>query len=387
MFPVSNRFLRACKNSGKRKTVVDVYQDNIKVLADIPVVGGSIRVDRNSRSRRSGSMDIGSPDLFPKFTSDILAPLGTEIIIRSGMVYPDGDEELIPLGTFIITDISAEEENGLLPRVEFMDRAHRVFETSTHNADEAEVTVFGDPISGHTTQAALESMIVYPAPGWPSSPLWGLTIQQNLPDIPIPGGQFAGDTDRWEIAQSLATSMGCEIFFDNFGQCVCQRVPGITSSTTFDDAIWTIEPGEGGTLISLSTSISRNDTYNSVVVLGSTPDGATKQPMATVYDLNISSPTYYHGPFGKKTLRVSDSKLTTEKQCKTAAQGILKNTLGIAKNVTFGAIANPALDAGDIILLKYPDGRQELHIIDSYDLPFSQGIMTAETRSVQLAVG
>ena len=388
MYPVSSRFLKTIRRSGDRKTVVDVYQGAVKMASDIPVIDGSLKVDRNSRSRRSGSLTLGDPSFFPKVSSGLFAPYSTEIVIRSGLVYTDGSEELVPLGVFLVNDNQADEAEGLIPTIQFFDRAHRVYETSTHVSDGGPLMLpTNHPFSGSPAQTAIETILSYPAPGWPTNTLWGVYIDPALSNPILPGGSFEGDTDRWQVALDLAEIMGADVYFDVFGSAVVKPVPGITPDTKSTDAVFTINSGEDGVMISLSQNITRENTYNRVVMLGATPDGESPQAMAVVADTNPASPTYWNGLFGKKTLRVSNSRLVSDEQCLIAAQAKLKNSLGLSKNVSFGSIANPALDVGDIILVIYPDGTEEIHLLDSFDLPLGNGSMTGTTRTIQLAVG
>lgn len=377
--------MKAIKTSGKRKTVVDVYMNGALIDADIPVIGGEITVDRNSRTRRSGSITVGDPSFFPKFDDNTFTPYGVEIGIRHGIVYPDGTEELIPQGIFLINSISADEAEGLIPTIEFFDRAHRVFETSTHVTDGGPNMVGDQTFAGSRVHDALRAVIDYASPNWPNAnQLWSLTIDSSLSNPTIPGGQFEGDTDRWKLAQDLAAMMGAEVYFGTDGNAVCIPIPSITVQELPPD--WEVFSGEDGVMVSAAQTVTREETYNSVVMLGSTPSGTERQARAIVYDLNPASKTYYYGPFGKKTLRLSDQRLTSDEACYTAANGVLKNSLGIAKKVEFSATSNPALDAGDIIKITYPDGLEELHLLDSFNIPFANGVMSASTRSIQLAV-
>jgi hypothetical protein len=387
MYGVSPRFLLAIRDSGKRKTVVDFYNGTAPVLTDVPVIGGSITVDRNSRSRRSGSLILGDPSLFPKTTADFLAPYGIEIRIRTGVVYSDGTEELVPLGVFLLNDISASEAGGMVPSVDFFDRAQRVFETSTHVVEGGHNVIGGTPFAGSPVHDCLESTLVYPAPNWASgSPLWSLTIHITLGNPRVPGGMFMGDTDRWKMATDLAEMIGGEVYFNVQGNAVVNPIPSITTATGQVNSVFELNSGEDGVLVDVSQHVTREETYNSVVMLGATPGNGAPQPIGKAFDLVSTSKTYWEGLFGKKTLRVSNNKLTNNTDCQYAAEQILKNVLGIAKNVDFGGLANPALDGGDVITVTYSDGTKELHIIDSYTMDFATYRMSGTTRSIQLAV-
>lgn len=387
MYPVTDRFLTAIKQPGQRKTVIDVYQGQAKVLSDLPVIDGSLRVDRSSRNRRSGSLTVGDPSLFPRLSNSILAPYSTEIVIRSGVVYRDGSEELVPLGVFLVNDTAADEAAGLIPSINFFDRAQRVYESSTLVADGgAQYGIAGQTFSGYPASQAIEATLLYPAPGWPTNSLWGMSITPGLLDPVLPGGQFDGDTDRWQLAVDLAELMGAEVFFDVAGNAIVQPVPGITSSTTDDDVVWTVAAGEGGTLTSAEQVITREFTYNGVVVIGPAPSEDIQQIRAVAVDNNVASPTYWNGLFGKKTLRISNERITTLEQAQGIAEAKLKEVLALSKNVNFGGVANPALDVGDVIKIVYNDGTSEIHLLDSFTFPLDGGPMTGTTRTIQIAV-
>lgn len=383
MYPVSDRFLGAIPKSGKRKIVADVYTDSkyVPILSDLPVIDGSLSVDRNSRSRRSGSLTLGDADLFPVelVRETGLEPYGAEIVIRCGFVYPDGTEELVPMGVFLITDVEANESRGRLPTIQFYDRAQRVYETSTHVTDGGPQIFVGQYIN-----QALPEVVAYSAPGWPTDPRFSCTVDPALPAVKIPGGYLSGETDRWQICEEMATAISAEIYFNVFGEAIVKPPPFIDATTTAADAVWTVSYDIGdkkGVLVDADRRLTRESTYNAVVVLGATPESGN-QPIGIAYNTASQSKTNWYGTFGKKTLRINNSLLTTSAQCTSAAQSELRNVSGLHKQVSFQALFNPALDAGDIVQVIYSDGISELHLIDSISFNFSQWSMSAETRTV-----
>lgn len=385
MYPVSQKFINAIAVSGVRKTVADIYYGSQVVIKDLPVVDGHLSVDRKSEVRRSGSITIGDPTLFPTLNAASgLEPYGIEIVIRSGFVYTDS-EELVPLGVFIVDKVSGTEKEGLFPTINFFDRAKRVAETSTF-------VVEGGPQSfgGKTVQEGLATTLGYPAPGWPTSPLWNVTVNPTLPVITIPGGFGDGDTDRWQLAVDLATAIGGEPYFNVLGAAVVNPIPYLGPDTVVTAAVWTVtaEFGTGrGNMLNADRSITRDGVYNSVLVLGASANGTTAQAFGQAYDDNPASKTFYGGLFGRKCLRVKNTALTTNDQCIVAARNLLRNYLGLARNLTLDSLCNPALNEGDIIQVFYPDLTTELHLVDSFEIPFGSdvGSMTIRTRTVQYA--
>jgi hypothetical protein len=185
----------------------------------------------------------------------------------------------------------------------------------------------------------------------------------------------------------MAIAIGGEVYFDVYGEAVCAAPPAISQDTSINEVVWEITPDTGdglGNLITVTRNLTRENTYNCVVVVGATPEEGKPQPIGIAFDLAAQSKTNFNGPFGKKTLRIQNQILTTNAQCLKAAQAQLKDVLGLSKHVHFVALFNPALDAGDIVNLVYPDGLEELHLIDSINFQIgSSWGMAATTRTIQ----
>lgn len=387
MYSVSDRFLQTIAQGGRRKTVVDLYYGAgsswVRIENDIPVVAGSIKCDSGSRSRRSGNITVGDPALFPLIdNSSELNPYGTEMVVRTGFVYADNTEELIPMGIFGIDDISGDEATGLFPEVAMFDRAQRVYDMSTHVADSGPQLFGGDYAS-----QALRTTVEGAAPGWADNhPLWTVTLQSGITDFLIPTGFYNGATDRWKMAEDLALSMGGEVYFDRDGMCQVRPPPIITDESDAADSVWECGVGEGtGVLMTAARIVSRSNTYNSVVMLGATGQEGKPQAFAAVYDLDTRSKTYYNGPFGKKTLRVSNAAISSDSQAYAAAISKLRSTVGLSRTLSFDALCNPALDPGDMITVGFLNGTFELHLVDSIDIDLLNGKMQIGTRSTQYA--
>lgn len=383
MEAVSEAFLDAVRQSGKRKTVVDVYYgtNTSPIMTDLPVVSGEIRYDRSSAVRASGSLVIGDPSLLMD-----LEPWGIEIVIRSGVVYPNGQEELVQMGVFMIDSESFEEAEGRIPTIEFFDRAQRVSEKSLFVSNPA--------FPGQLATDVLNALILSPAPGYPTAPLWALLYDEDsiVVNPRLPGGFYNGSVDRWAFVLQIADLLaGSEIFFQRDGDAILQIPPAITPTTTAADAVWTVDADQGdntGVMISSSVKVSRENAYNGVLIRGSTPSKAgAKQVYGTAYDLDPNSRTYWYGPFGKKRYDTSNQALTTKAQCATAAAKMLKTFNGLSRTCSFGSLINPALSVGDIIEVVNLDGDSEVYMVETLQIPFGEGTMTGSTSSVQYSGG
>lgn len=364
MHSVSAKFLDAIEFSYKTKTVIDVYYGTLSspIKRDIPVSDVTIKMDRNSDSRVSGSMVVVDDSLLKT-----LEPWGTEIVIRSGVSYPNGTEELVPMGVFRIDSDGWEERPESIPTVEFYDRAQALIDTQT---------VQDQDLSGKFVKGEMSNKLSFSLPGLGAT----ITFHPDLEDVKLPGGTiFSGN--HWDFIKLGAEAMGGEAYFDRSGNLQVGLIPAVTEETVEADAVWTVNVGTGGVLISANRGVTRAETYNGIGMYGAAnSDGA--RPFAQVFDTNPKSPTFYGGPFGRKTLRMENESLTTAAQCENAARQQLKNLAGLSRTVGFTSLANPALDVGDILNFEFFND-QEFHLLDSMDITLGTGSMSCGTRATQ----
>lgn len=374
MLSVSDQFLSAVRNGGRRKTVADLYYGSavVPIMTNIPIASGTVSVDRKSDIRRSGSLTLAADDL------DLSAfqPNGIEITIRSGFSYVSGGEELVPLGVFRVDKMNWSEGSSKTIHMQFYDRgkAHSDVEVmipkSWSNQSVQNLIEFYNnyTFAGH---GYIPDLII--------NPIYNTTIHHT-------GGTHGG-ANHMVIVKNLAEAQGGEQFFNVLGQHCYDFPPDISSTTTEEDAVWIVSVGDTGVLVEADRTITRDDTYNAVIMYGATIDNTEgTRVFAEAFDADPASPSYFSGPFGRKSRKYENNSLTTKSACQIAANSLLKNHLGLAKTVNFTSLWNPALDVGDIILFVFLDGSKELHIVDSLNFDLASGEMTGNTRSRQYLV-
>jgi hypothetical protein len=398
MQPVSSRFLAALRGPYVRTVTADLYYSRALVVSGLPIVDGSITVDRTSKTRRSGSVTIGDPTFYPTFAGSPLAPYGAELNIKWGIRYPDGTTENVSLGWFRIQDVSQEtapsQSNGGLPVVDFFDRSQAVDDAG-----------FLDPIDrGGVRVTSLLTHLIQDV-----VPYAAVSISSGLVDGTVPGG-VTFDGSRWDAVTACAGYLLADAYFDVTGNLAVVPVPSLTQSTPTSAAVWTMDAStpaavaaggsSTGVLVSAKRSVSRAGVYNAVSAYGATT-GSAAPPTGYAVDTDPRSPTYF-GPspnygnpasnsaFGAQTYRYSNNLLTTNAQCQAAAQTQLSNFLGLARSLSFVTCPNPALEAGDIVQVVYPDGKKELHLLDSFTIPLGPSAQfsgTTRTLTYQLSGG
>lgn len=105
MYAVSDSFKEAVKKSHVTIVKVEVFDvSNGSIISTAQPISGSVSIDSRRSVRRECSLEFVDTDgtLVPQNNrSAIFLPYNREIKIYRGVVFPDGTEELVPLGVFV----------------------------------------------------------------------------------------------------------------------------------------------------------------------------------------------------------------------------------------------------------------------------------------------
>lgn len=371
MYTVSQKFLETIRRSHTPVFYVDVYRGGVRQTPSqyqalgMPLdKGGQVVVDCGSQVRRSCTLTIADPSLDPTTAQSLLAPYGTELVISRGVQYPGGTIEWVPLGWFRVdtartTKSGQHGATGI--QVTGRDRSAYIVEdeftattTSTQSTVVAEIrALIADAMPSHV-------------PG----------LHDLTGDATTCPPQAYDQRSRADAIDALATSISAEFFIAGDGTPTLKRVP--TAATA---PVWTIDAGIAGVLIQADTSVDRSGIYNGWVVTGERTDG-TAGAYALVTDNDVSSSTYWSGPFGKKPGRFSSPVLTSDAQCTSVGTALLARSSAAGWRIDLTSIPNPALDGSDVIVALLPDGRQQFHIVDAVTIPLDvESEMPVRTRS------
>lgn len=367
MRPVSDRWdVSVGHKVVSRATLIDGATETVLTAA----VEGTVTLDAGAAIRGRCDVTIvddGSIGLVPTSATDSLAPYGNEIKLERGLRYPDGTEEYASLGIFRIDEATASEGgDGVRVRVTGLDRASRIVDARFEEA-------YGI-WSGTAYTTAILTL-----------------LQSAYPDIdhdfaasslttPALFGEVGGD--KWALAQSMATSMGMELYFDGDGVCVLRPIPTAISGQAVAD----LHDGEGGVLVSTDSRWTRQGAYNRVIATGENTEEGVAPVRGVATDDNPLSPTYYYGPFGRVPAFYVSEFLTTNGQAADAAAGELARQLGTSRQISFGSVVNPALEPSDVVSVRREAlDLDEEHVIDTLTIPLApEGAMSGTTRTVQV---
>lgn len=192
-------------------------------------------------------------------------------------------------------------------------------------------------------------------------------------------GLIDGDSDE---VKSIATVLGASVHPNHAGVWEVAAIPSLA-----DPQQWTLSIGEGGSLLQVTESLTRERVYNAVVVNGaSTDEGAPTFGPVIVADDDPLSQTYAsrspdEGGFGMKPIFYTSDKFTSERQLEETAKAMLAPRLGLKQELSFEQLYDPAKSAGDVgLLTATPDGEQKV-LVDSIDYDLVACTMSAKTRT------
>lgn len=355
MWPVSAVFLRTIRDSHESLASLQ-YHNGDGAWRELTVVDGQVTADRGSQTRWSLDATVTGVDMSEQglnaYTSRLQAYRGVRL--------PSEQVEWVPLGQYRVESVSADvgadtlAVTGLSREIVVSDSKFLTPRTVRGDAEAAVTTLIREAIPDAYVDFRAESTQL---------------------------GPITEDADRWTVIDgdsddpSIGRALGAEVYTDGIGRFVVAPVPTIQ-----DEPVWIADEG---VLVTAAHELSRDGVYNVVVASPeSTEEGADNRP-GYAWDDDPASPTFAGydplnpmstaGPFGLVVQHYSSSALKTYGDCVRAAQGILADSLGLAQQVSFTSLANPALVPGDVVRVAPPGERPGNHVIDSLSIDLIGG--------------
>jgi len=340
-------------------------------LATLNVDKGSVKVDAKSAIRRTCSVhlvtDRTTANLVPNTGFDTLSPFGNELRLYRGIRYPDGTDEYVPLGVFIMTDIGISDSNeGVEITVEGEDRSLKVsrnkwlepYQVTNGSLEDAIQDLLEDRFDDVET----------------NFPVTNVTINQV-----VLGAE--NENDPWKDAVELCELVGFDLFFDANGIVTMRQFPSLDGAVVVASYV----EGDNSTITSIKRNISSKETYNGVIY---TIEGSEVETPIRVeaWDEDTTSPTYRFGVFGEAPTFITSSLLTTEAQALRAAYSLLNRFIGAQETIAWNGLVDPTLDANDVVYIRNTGAKiDRVVIIDSLEIPLAPDEqLTADARAVRV---
>jgi hypothetical protein len=358
MYPVSNAFLAAVRQSHVSMVRVEIYDiANDKVISTVSPIEGEVTIDNRRTIRRQCSLTFVDAfgDLVPKNNrSAIFLPYNRELRVYRGVKFADGSEELVPLGVFILTDVNiTDTAQGVKIEVQGSDRSLKVQKAkfTDHNFYISDGTAKETAIDQILKNRFPKVKTIFPATNQVTTLLYP-TLDQS--------------SDPWKESLKIAESAGMDLYFDEVGTCRMRPIP----DPDVDLPVQTYKDTVDSVLTQLSRNLSSSDTYNGVIYTG---EGTNLSigVLGTAWDENPASPTYRYS-YGEVPLFKSSPTILTVGEAVAAAQAELRKVIGAAEKITWDQIVNPAHDVYDIVkIVRDKSGVDRNLVIDSLTIPLS----------------
>jgi len=382
-------------------------------MTNIPITGGSVKIDRTSQdARRTINFTTNDETLVPLHNADPLNIYANHIFAYRGVIWnrpeidpklwsanvPLSEEmlrpanlayELVPVGVFRINSVTIDEKgDGTLElQVSGSDITSNIAKNHWTGTTTVWTTHYTPPIVMTQVSAILlnvqtliasyfkEAIELLVRDRWPKKshigqPVFHFSAVADKKLLkPIVFGSTnptsMSSTSPWTDISGIAASMGAEIFVDPEGAFTLLEIvdPNSVQPT------WEFLDGEGGLLISATRKLDDSKAVNYVWATGES--SMTQLPLRSIAINNDpSSPTYYGGDFGiVSAMEPGRKKLTTQAEVDLAAKTYLNWYTGGDEAVTIEGVVNPALDVGDVVRVR----RQRLGIFNKRNSVASLG--------------
>ena len=364
MWPVSDALATLLSRGGPVATMVEVLVAG-EVAATLDThVAGEVRV-ASEQIRRQGTVAFADLDgtLTPTDATDLLAPFGNELRVWRGMRAADGtfqqNDLLVPVGTLRIEETTVD-----WPRVtcQVFDRAVIV--------QQARLTAPFTLIRGVNYAEGIQALLADRLPSVFDQ--FNFTTTGETTPLVV----LEEQADPWDEAQKMATAAGLVLYFDPMGVCTLEPA---RDPTSLDVAASYTEDATSA-LLGVSRTLSAQGGFNGVVASGE-PAGDQVPPRAVVWDTDPASPTYYLGPFGMRPRFYASPFVTTTQQAQSAATKLLQGEIGIAEQVSFTTVTNPAHEVGDpVYLRRAASGVDQVHVLDEFTVSLTGARSACATR-------
>lgn len=354
MYPASANFKAALTQDHIVVSKVEIWNSG-QYLTTINVDGGQVDVSSESAIRRTCQVALTTErevtNLVPDTDFDYLTPFGNEMRLFRGIQFDDGTIEYIPLGVFVITEVTISDTNeGVSINVAGEDRSILVSRAK-----------WTQPYK--VTSGSLESSITALLQNRYADVLTNFPATNITINDVILGAD--NSNDPWKDAVYLCELVGYDLFFDVDGIATMSQFPSLEGTTV--SAIYV--EGSDTSVLSLDRSISTKETYNGVIYV--VEGSKVSTPIRVeVWDEDTTSPTYRYGPFGQVPTFINTSIVATSAEAVRAAQLLLQKYRGAQEQITWNSLVDPTLDVDDVIYIKTVGAKVDRTvIIDSVTIP------------------
>lgn len=358
------------------------------------VQNGSLTVNLENGVRRRASVTFGNADKMYDFAINKMW-FGQQVRLMEGVLFPDGEEYLLPQGVFYLMSPNIVENpvdktatyqlvdkwayldgtlHGNLTGTYFVPRGSNIYDAIQSILDFKRG--YGDvPVDG--TQPVF-------TPYYYTVPSITLPDGTTMPMLETPYDYYC-ESDNGTYAEVILELNKMLVGWIGYDRTGALRIDAGVED--LDDAIkpivWDFTPLKSDYLGS-TYDVKDTETYNHVVVVG---EGLTEYecPRGEAENTEANSDTNVYGTIGIKTKRLADANYYTDEQCQALAEWYLKRYTVVAKSITIQSPPIYHLNENEIVTIENPNtGERTKYLVTGYSRPIaSVGSMTINATSIK----
>jgi hypothetical protein len=371
---------------------------NNTLATDVPVTGGTLSIDSSDVIRRRLTLEIGGgEDWVPRTSTSPLVPFGQYVHLFCRIDKADGSwtpwlklfEGPIQTNVF--------ERPSLMSTVEATDPSG-VVDQYLHETKKG----YGN----RALSTAVKQMVDAALPG----AIYNVEAVSTATGTRIDNFTAEAGSSRWVTANELAGKHAHEAYFDWNADLIIRHDLSDEDDASYSPAgvgpdigtvtnpVAVIRDGQGGNLLGVTASITREGSANAVVtnltalVKKTAKKGskktAKKQPTREIWWTHIAKSTgtiAYGDTFGRAPIVSTKSVARITPQMKAAkrqyATRQLKRRAGLVRYLDIDCLPIPFLEADDKVNVTFGGGT-ESHYVQSISLDLAGGPMRIRTRQV-----
>lgn len=351
----TDRLLTEIRGSHQVYSYIDVISPTQETFR-LPATGGEITVDRTAEIRRAlrGTCIDPTGLLVPVSQASVLTPYGTLLKPYRGVKYTDGTIEVLPLGVFRLSKATVNDTTGGSPDIQL--EAYDLSRTVQRDKFTSPYVID----TGTNLVDAIQSILerTFPDLNYDAISTTRVTTAPKLYDV---------GADPWSAASDLATSLGCELYFNVEGWIVIAPPVDIDALPSPD---FTYIEGQQCTMTSLSRVFTDEPGFNGIVLTGESPGDELPAVRAVSWDEEPTSATYHLGPYGEVPQFITDQTIKTQDDAQATSDQLLRNLLGFSSGLTVTGIVNPSYEAGHVVQVERARSHVTgLYAVDAFNVP------------------
>lgn len=305
----------------------------------LPVTAGDLRQTADAYPRHSVDLSIGDMSLAPVSGFSPLTPFGNLLRVRYTLDDLAGNMLTFqPCPDLLIDSVAIVRGSDTRIDVTASDRSLAI--------DTDSFTVPTDPPAGFLTVSGLIGWLIrrtYPA----------AVIVDTLNSARYVGAQFQLDGSPWAAIESLADSVGGEVYQRADNAFVVRPVPAVGAINAGDD----LRTGIDGTVTETSSRLIRG--YNRVA-LAFRSDAADDRTIVGTWADRSGGALDVGGRYGRVTLAETRDLDTTQAGANSAAQAYARRSAGRVRDVEVTATPRPWVEVGDTLTVGFVQGSDDL---------------------------